>query len=96
MPKVLYSKWFKIFLLLIIAFFGYKFYNNYQHLNQLEDKIEQIKNEIAAEEEKKENLAVELENINNPEYIEIIARKELGLVKPGEVLIIPIEEKEEK
>ncbi|NLM97500.1 MAG: hypothetical protein GX175_07830 [Halanaerobiaceae bacterium] len=42
--------------------------------------------------EEKNRLEEELENVNNPEYIEKIAREELGLVKPGELLIIPVEE----
>mgnify|MGYP000252837379 CR=1 FL=1 len=64
-----------------------------QHLNKIENKIKTARSE-------NKKLKNQLENLDNPEYIERIARQKLGLVKPGEVLLVPIKkddkEKEKK
>jgi cell division protein DivIC len=38
------------------------------------------------------NLREEIENLENPAYIEELAREQLGLVRKGEILIAPREE----
>lgn len=38
--------------------------------------------------QKKENLQLQLENINSPDYMESLARKDLKLIKPNELLFI--------
>lgn len=85
---------FGILLIIILLFAVYKFYENYRDMRELENKIMELEENIARAREEKGELEEELENVNNPEYIEKIAREELGLVKPGELLIIPVEETE--
>lgn len=84
----------KIIFLFIFILVGSRFYNNYQHIQTLKREVEQKEKQILIAEERRQALMDELDNINDPKYIERIARKELGLVKPGEMLIIPIEEEE--
>jgi cell division protein FtsB len=55
----------------------------------------QLKMENASLKEKKAALEREFENINDKNYIEEQARKQLNMVKPGEIVYI-IEEEDKK
>ncbi|HBT20673.1 MAG TPA: hypothetical protein DEA47_04865 [Peptococcaceae bacterium] len=56
---------------------------------QIEEGIE-VKKELLAEQKK---LKEEIEKVKSPEYVEKLAREQLGLVKPGESLVITKTEK---
>ncbi len=65
--------------------FGQQFYR----LNNLDKEIEgylQVKNELIKEQEE---LKAEIALLENKSYIERIAREDLGLIKPGETLLVP-------
>lgn len=94
MSNFIKSRIFIMLLLLLFVFTVYKFFVNYQHINELKKRINSLENAVTLAEEEKIELQEELKNIDNPEYIEKIARDELGLVKPGELLLIPVEEGE--
>ena len=81
-----------IALLVIVTVISYNYYKNYQQINNLESQIESLNTEIEKTKEENENLNEQLVNIENNEFVEKVARTKLGLVKPGEVLLIPIEE----
>ncbi len=81
--------------LIIMLLIGLKFYASYKKMDSLENEIETLTEKIEKTEAENEQLKDELDNLNDLEYIEKIARKKLGLVKPGEVLLIPVEENEE-
>jgi len=83
-----------IIFIIIMTFIGIKFFINCRKIGSLEGRIEVLSEKIEEAENKNMEIKKELENLNNLEYIEKIARKKLGLVKPGEVLLIPVEEKE--
>ncbi len=86
------SRFFKIILLGIVVLIACKFYQNYRNIRKLEYTITELENSIITARNEKARLEEELKNINNPEFIERVAREELGLVKPGELLLIPVEE----
>lgn len=92
MSGLIHSKGFKVIFIIIFIFLFYKFYINYRQIQDLENRIVKLEDSINLAKEEKNKLKTELENINNPKYIEKIAREELGLVKPGELLLIPVEE----
>lgn len=94
--KFITSKGFKLIISVLVIIFIYNFYVNYAKISKLESQIEYLHNEIRKAREKNYKLKTELDNLNNLEYIEKIAREELGLVKPGELLLIPVEDKTEK
>ncbi|MFW6034695.1 MAG: FtsB family cell division protein [Halothermotrichaceae bacterium] len=96
MKRLLSSKLFKIFLLIVFIFVGYKFYLNQQKIQKVEHQLNDIKEEVRAAEVKQQELNDRVKNMEELDYIEKVARKELGLVKPGELLLIPVEEKEKK
>lgn len=82
-----------VIIALIVAF---NFYQNMTKLNQIESKIDKIETEIAKAEAKNKELEQQIENSNSYEYIEEVARKKLGLIKPGEQVFIPVEEDEDQ
>ncbi|ADQ15391.1 FtsB family cell division protein [Halanaerobium hydrogeniformans] len=79
--------------ILIIAAFN--FWNNLSRMSRLDEEIEEMEARIAQAEAENEELKYQLENTTDEEYIEQVAREKLGLVKPGEMLLVPIEEQEE-
>lgn len=54
-------------------------------LNQERENVLAYNKELA---QKKENLQLKLENINSPDYMESLARSDLKLIKPNELLFI--------
>ena len=77
-----------VFIILFVMgiYFSGLFINQQLKLNSLEARVNVLKEEINLAEKEKDNLLKEVELLHNPEYIEILARKELGLIKSGEVL----------
>ncbi|MEC9489419.1 MAG: septum formation initiator family protein [Halanaerobiales bacterium] len=80
--------------IVITAVAAFNFYQNMARMNQLENQIEKVKTKIAQAEAENEKLKRQLANSDSNEYIEKVAREKLGLVKPGEKMFIPVEEKE--
>ena len=91
------SKRLKIILVLVLVFIigsvVYNFYTNYRRIKELETKIEKLDKKIDRTQKENEKLKTRLQQVNDLEYIEKVAREKLGLVKPGEKLLIPVEEK---
>lgn len=80
-----------IFRLLIIAVLMYFGWNGYQHqlkLNSIAMEREKIAKTYLQLEEENKILAEEKSKLNDNQYIEKIAREDLGLVKKGETPII--------
>ncbi|HKL76007.1 MAG TPA: septum formation initiator family protein [Halanaerobiales bacterium] len=72
----------------------FNFYTNHQKVEKLKTQINNLNQEINKAEKKNEELNEKLINVQSDEFIEKAARTKLGLVKPGEVLVIPVEEKD--
>ncbi len=75
-----------LILVILVLYFSGLFINQLLKVNHLEAALSELKEEIARAEKENDNLLEEVELLHNPEYIEILARKELGLIKTGEVL----------
>ncbi len=87
----------KILLIVVIFVFifaGWKIYENYRTVKNLEQEIEQHRQELIEVRQQREELKEELEKVEDDDFIERIAREKLGLVKPGETLLVPVEEEE--
>ena len=52
------------------------------------NEIEALEEKIGATAQQTERLEKELENLNDPEYLEKIAREKLGLVRPNERVFV--------
>ena len=72
---------------IMIGYLGFIIIKQEVYLSQVEEQT------IIAEERLNEELSREKDNLNKFEYVEKVAREELGMTKPGEVPYIS-EEKE--
>jgi len=73
------------------AFFIYmsfSYVTNFVQIWRIEQQIRRIEEEISRAEARNEELRRELAYLQSDEYIERIAREELGLVRPGETAVI--------
>ncbi|MCF8009098.1 MAG: septum formation initiator family protein [Halanaerobiales bacterium] len=82
-------------LIIVIIIFGFKLVSNLMKVNQLEDNLIELQEEVDNQIKKNNQLQEEIQRVRSLEYIERVAREELGLVKPGEILFIPVEEDED-
>lgn len=57
-------------------------------ISQQNHRIEELQSRISEAQQQAESLKTEVDNLNNPEYIERIAREQLGLVRPNERVFI--------
>ncbi len=74
-----------------ILFFISHFYRGYKIIHMKESQISEIQTQIEASEAEFQRLIALSEDVDSQQYIERIAREQLGLVKKGEILIIPLE-----
>ncbi len=81
----------------VIVFFSlYHMVGNFMQIRRLESEVERLQQELDEAEEKQQELELEVERLDDPEYIERIARRRLGLVRPGEELFLPYEVEEDE
>jgi len=85
-----------VILIFIVGFSTFNFYSNYKKINSLETEIHNLNSKIKQAQKKNQELKEKMVNVQSNEFIEKTARTKLGLVKPGEVLVIPIDESKNK
>lgn len=81
----------KLIFILSVVFVGYLFFslgNQFNKLDSMQTSVDSLQSQI--EELKTRNTALkqEIKQIKSDSYIEQVAREQLGLVKPGESLVI--------
>lgn len=85
-----------ITLVLVIALISaFNFYQNIEKIKKIESQIEKTESKIDKAESENKDLNQHLKASDNHKYIEEIARKKLGLIKSGEKLLIPVQEKKD-
>ena len=79
-------------LILVLTFYIiFLFSDKYAKTLQVKEDIKRLESEIKELNLKNKNLSEEVESLKADKYIEKIAREELGLTKPDEILIKGIE-----
>ncbi len=63
-------------------------------LSRKNKEIDALEEQITAATQQAEELEKELENLNDPEYLERIAREKLGLVRPNERVFVDVNQSE--
>ena len=81
---------------MVVVFLLYTNWKIYQKRIELAAKITNLKQEIALLEQRKKELEEKKSQIKSNEYLEEVAREELGLKKPGEEVVVVQEEKPEQ
>jgi len=96
---ILFSLFSAILIFGVIGFLIYSNLKTYQQRRELNLRIESLKAEISALQEKKQELEASASKLGEEEYLEKVAREQLNLQKPGEevvTILSPEEEEKEK
>ncbi len=93
--RLLFRRILPLLIMIMAVFFLYNIAANFFRIRRLRTEVERMERRIEQAEAEQEELKLELERLDDPDYIEILARRRLGMVNPGEELIIPYEPEEE-
>lgn len=74
--------------LIAIAYLGFTTVRYFSHNYQLRNDERALEREIDALDSDREQLATTRDYLKSDEYIEYVARRVLGLVRPGETLVV--------
>lgn len=77
-------------LIVVIVYVAFTFNNQRIHMNSLEAERTEIEEEIAILEDEIEDLRYEIDNSDSLEFVERVARDELGMVRPREIIYVDI------
>ena len=82
-------KWFRLAMFAVAGYFIYLLVGQHGQLNAIEAESKAAQQRLEQVTKLNSTLTEEKKQLNNPTYVEKLAREELGLVKPGEVPYIP-------
>lgn len=85
----------RLILLCIIAILLFsitQFYQNHKRLMMMNEQVNELQRKIQQMTTENERLNQTLKEMNSKEYIEKVAREELGLVEKGEILVITVDD----
>ena len=85
------SKYSSVKIVICVAFFAYVVYTLVMQQFSISEKKNQltvVNEQISQAQAEKEDLESQLEIVNTPEYIERVAREELGYAAPDEIVFI--------
>jgi cell division protein FtsL len=89
--SIFHSKIVLAIILLLILYIVFLFSDKYARTLQLKEDIKRFEAEIEELKRENNNLLEEVETIKSDKSVEKIAREELGLTKPDEILMKGIE-----
>ncbi|MDA8235822.1 MAG: septum formation initiator family protein [Clostridia bacterium] len=89
------SPLFRVGIFLVAGYLLFAFGNQFLQINQMDREIVNIKNQIKVLEMKNREIKKEIRQLQSDTYVERIAREKLGLVKPGETVILPAKQVKE-
>ena len=89
--SIFHSKIVLAIILLLILYIVFLFSDKYARTLQLKEDIKRLESELEELKLKNNSLLEEVESLQSDKSIEKIAREELGLTKPDEILIKGIE-----
>ena len=78
----------------MVCYFSYICINQQLQLYAIQQETKTVKEKLEQAVECKNNLLVEKEKLGTRNYVEKVAREELGLVKPGEVPFVTKESRQ--
>ncbi|MBQ8043297.1 MAG: septum formation initiator family protein [Clostridia bacterium] len=81
----------RVILVVALAFFSVTFVKQQLEINEYNVQINSIEQDIAEAKEKTAELKSVEDKVNDSDYIEEVARTELGLVKPYEKIFIDVD-----
>ena len=82
-------------MLLVIVYMAFSLVGEMKKLEAMRQNVEQIEQQMEQLQDKNAELHKTLDMLQSNDYVEQAARESLGLVKPGESLIVPVEKQTE-
>lgn len=82
------SKLYIIILVVALFYAAYTLFDQQEKLNSYSREKQRYEDQIADLNEQKEELIIEKENVNSPEYVEDIAREKLDMYLPNEKVFV--------
>jgi cell division protein DivIC len=73
-------------MLIFMAWAGFMWWDQHTVLQQQEQELQNVKNELQAENERQTELSAHIERLHDPEYIAELARRDYYLTKDGEMI----------
>jgi cell division protein FtsL len=86
-------KWFRLVAIVLIFYFAYLCVSQQSQLNAISKETENVRGQLAQFQQANATLKAEKDALQDPKYIEKVAREELGLVKPGESPYVVVDKK---
>ncbi|NLG85775.1 MAG: septum formation initiator family protein [Firmicutes bacterium] len=83
------TRWGKILFLVVLLYFGYSSLGQVKLMIALRQELAQVEQAIASAEQRTDEIKAEITYLKSDSYVEKVARQELGLVKPGEIIFMP-------
>ncbi len=90
--KIQKNKILLIFIGILLLYFCFLFFSQCVRYFQLKEEVNGLMQDVARLKEENNLLMEEVELLNNPDYLEELARGRLGMIRPGEVVLNIIEE----
>lgn len=79
------SMWFIVILAIVIGYSCFTLFNQQTMLNALNEDTDKATERLQRAEQMHSALETEMDNLNKPEYLEKLAREELGMTRSGEL-----------
>lgn len=77
-----------VIIIFLVIYVGFTFWNQNKLMSNLQIKKDQLAKELEALNKDIENLTEEIETSDSLQFVEKVARDELRMVKPREIMII--------
>lgn len=84
------NKIMNLILIVLVVYSIFTFVNQQSKLNSYKEEISYYSAQIEELKEKEEELLATQENVNSEEYIEKVAREELDMYLPNEIVFVDI------
>lgn len=75
----------------LLAYMAFSFYSQFNKLANMRNDVSSIQQQVDDLQQKNASLRDELRMVQSDAYIEKTAREKIGLIKPGETRVIPVE-----
>lgn len=75
----------------LLAYMAFSFYSQFNKLANMRNDVSSIQQQMNDLQQKNASLREELRMVQSDAYIEKTAREKIGLIKPGETRVIPVE-----
>ena len=83
------SKWPFFLLTIFLGYFIFSLGSQFSRLHTMHENMNSLQNQVKELNSRNATLRDQIKQIKSDSYIEQVAREQLGLVKPGETLVVP-------